>query len=386
MNMNNKSIRDKKILGYRIKEARIARGYSMQELSDSIGVTKQSLSKYENDLTNVSADIAFRISNVLDLPIEFFMKERIDKVERFDEKPIFFRSLRATSKKVKESLSQNLKFIEEFYEYFSMFIDFPCFDFKELNENYKIGLTDNEIENIAAKTREKLGLNDGPIANLTRTLEENGIIITRIELKTHKVDAFSNITSNGIPIIILGSDKNSAVRSRMDLAHELGHIVLHSHLSKDIVIKNHNIIEEEAKKFASCFLLPYKEFSEDVYSINLDKFIYLKRKWRVSIAGMIVRAHQLNLITDEQYTYLFKRISAKKWRTIEPLDDVIELEHPSLLKEAIDLLLDNNVVGLDELIRDLAFTKKEIESLCYLEKNYLGEDNENSKMRLRVIK
>ena len=384
--MNNQSIRDKNILGYRIKEARIARSYSMQELADSIGVTKQSLSKYENGLTNVSADIAFKISSILDLPIEFFMKEKNIGLEEFDEKPIFFRSLRATSNKVKESLSQNLRFLEEFYEYFNKFIDFPRFDFEGLNNNYKIGLSDNEIEIIAAKTRKKLGLGDGPIVNLTRTLEQNGIIVTRIELKTHNVDAFSNITSKGIPIIILGSDKNSAVRSRMDLAHELGHIVLHSTLSKDLVIKNHNIIEDEAKKFASAFLLPYKEFSEDLYSINLEKFIYLKRKWKVSIAGMIVRTHQLNLITDEQYVYLFKRISAKKWRVMEPLDDVIEFEKPSLLREAIDLLLENNVISVNELVNDLAFSRKEIESLCYLNPNYLGDDEQKSKVMLRLIK
>lgn len=388
MNFYTQDINKKtNIYGFRIREGRIARGYSLQELADNIGVSKQSLSKYENELTKVSADIIISVSDVLDLPLEFFMKDKSEDLKSAEVSPVFFRSLRATGNKVKDSLAQNLSFIEEFYSYFNNYIEFPNFILnKDINSDYKIGVSDLYIEEIALNAREKLGLKDGPINNLTKVLEQNGIIVTKIELNTHKVDAFSKLTSTGIPIIILGSDKNSAVRSRMDLAHELGHLILHSHLSKDDVTKNHNIIEDEAKKFASAFLLPSREFSNDIYSIELEKFIYLKRKWKVSIAGMVVRAHQLRLITDEQYTYLFKRISAKKWRVKEPLDDIIELERPTLLKEAIDLLLENNVVLLDELIRDLAFSRKEIESLCYLDKNYLGDDIESSKPKLRIIK
>lgn len=371
------------ILGYRLKEARIARGYSLEDLAKQIGITRQSLSKYENEDMKIPSENLINIANILEFPISFFKKDK--RIDGIGDSPVFFRSLRKAGSKVKDSLSQNVEFLEEIYSYFTQYINFPQVDIDySINSKYKIGVSDEYIDDIALKLRKQWGLQEKPIGNLVDLLQRKGIIIARIELATHSVDAFSNITKSGVPFIILGSDKQSAVRSRMDCAHELGHIILHSHLTKDEIKKNHSIIEDEAKKFASAFLLPANSFSSDILTINLDSFIYLKQKWKVSIAGMIVRAHRLNLITDEQYTYLFKRISAKKWRTKEPLDDTMCIEEPALLKEAINLLIDNAIIDKEKLLDDLALSKKDIEGLCCLEKGFLG--NETSKPLLRIIK
>lgn len=371
------------VLGHRIREARILKGYSLEELAQKVGLTRQSMSKYENDDMKISMEKLVDISEVLDFPIDFFKKKK--DTLGIGGNPIFFRSLRKTTSKIKESLGQNVEFLEEIFYNISEYIEFPKvnIDF-DINKNYKIGVSDLYIEEIAMKIREKWGVGENPINNLVDLLQRNGIIISRIELDNYTVDAFSSITDSGVPFIILGSDKQSAVRSRMDCAHELGHIVLHSHLPKEDIIKNHNIIEDEAKRFASAFLLPANEFSKDIYTINLDSFIYIKKKWKVSIAGIIVRAHRLNLITDEQYTYLFKRISAKKWRIKEPLDDIIQIEEPELLKEACNLLFDNDVISKQDFVRFIGFPASLIEGLCNLEKGTLGK--EDKKPFLRLIK
>lgn len=371
------------ILGYRIRAARMARGYSLEDLSKKIGISRQSLSKYENEDMKIPSENLIHIANILEFPMGFFRKSKQN--DGIGDSPVFFRSLRKAGIKIKDSLSQNVEFLEEIYSYFTQYIDFPKLDIAyDINSEYKIGVSDSYIEQITLKLRAQWGLGEKPINNLVDLLQRKGIVIARIELDTHSVDAFSNITSSGIPFIILGSDKQSAVRSRMDCAHELGHIILHSHLTKDEVKKNHNILEDEAKKFASAFLLPANDFSNDLFSINLDSFIYLKEKWKVSISGMIVRTHNLNLITDEQYTYLFKRISAKKWRVKEPLDDILNFEEPALLKEAINLLFDNNRLSNEKLLEDLSLSRKDIESLCCLEEGFLGKDE--IKPLLRIIK
>ncbi|HCW52731.1 MAG TPA: transcriptional regulator [Clostridium sp.] len=371
------------ILGFRLREARVARGYSLEDLAKKIGITRQSLSKYENSGMNIQYENLIKISNVLDFPISFFKKPK--ESSGIGNSPVFFRSLRQTTAKVKESLSQNVDFLEEIYSYFGKYINFPPVDIGEdINKNYKIGISDEYIEEIALNLREHWGLGNQPINNLVDLLQRKGFIISRIELSTHKVDAFSSISKKGIPFIILGNDKESAVRSRMDCAHELGHIVLHSHLTYDEFRKNYTMIEDEANRFASAFLLPAETFSEDIFTINLDSFIYLKQKWKVSIAAMIVRAHNLKIITDDQYSYLFKRISAKKWRVKEPLDDSFKVEEPELLKQAVNLLIDNNILDKEKMIYDLSLCKKDIENLCCLEQNYLGEDI--NKPILRIIK
>ncbi|QQY66295.1 ImmA/IrrE family metallo-endopeptidase [Clostridioides difficile] len=294
------------IIGERVKSARVARMLTLKDLADKMGVSKQLLSKYETGKTNPSIENLEKLSEVLDFPIQFFRKES-DNTE--ENKAIFFRSFAGVSKKMKESLSQNIEFIEEIYNYFSKFIEFPSFNVdKNIVKDYKIGIDSSYIEKVAYDLREYWNLGNGPISNMNRLLEKNGIIVANIELDTHKVDAFSHITESNTPIIILGSDKESSVRLRMDLAHELWHILVHFSLSKEEIVNNHKVLEDEAKRFAGAFLLPSKEFSEDIYTIDLDSFVYLKKKWKVSIAAMVMRAYQLEIIDEKQKTSLFKKL------------------------------------------------------------------------------
>ena len=64
------------------------------------------------------------------------------------------------------------------------------------------------------------------------------------------------------PIVVLGSDKGAAVRSRFDAAHELAHLLLHSKFDeKDL--KNatrFKQIERQADRFAGAFILPATTF------------------------------------------------------------------------------------------------------------------------------
>ena len=67
--------------------------------------------------------------------------------------------------------------------------------------------------------------------------------------------------------------------------------------------------EDEANLFASEFLLPRKAFLSDLqlYANRLNRYVELKRKWKVSIAAMVMRAHSLKAISDSQYQYLMRQ-------------------------------------------------------------------------------
>ena len=86
-------------------------------------------------------------------------------------------------------------------------------------------------------------------------------------------------------------------------------------------------MEEQAHDFASAILVPRDAFLADVsqYPNKLDFYVELKKKWRVSISAMIIRAFRLNAITHNQYQYLMKQLSKRGWRTKEPLDDIIKI-------------------------------------------------------------
>ena len=98
-------------------------------------------------------------------------------------------------------------------------------------------------------------------------------------------------------------------------------------------------------------MLPMESFGHDVMDISLDGFLKLKAKWAVSVQAMIVRAFQLGLITEAQYSELFRQISAKGWRRKrgEPLDDLVPIVKRSLGQRSLELLELNKIMHAWEI-------------------------------------
>ena len=108
-------------------------------------------------------------------------------------------------------------------------------------------------------------------------LQSKGFVIAKLKIRTKKVDAFST-QRYGVPYIFLGDDKDSSVRLRFDLAHELGHLLLHKDVDKDELEDDKDLydkIEYQANYFASAFLLPLETFNKEVISSSIDSFILL---------------------------------------------------------------------------------------------------------------
>jgi Zn-dependent peptidase ImmA (M78 family)/transcriptional regulator with XRE-family HTH domain len=381
INNNTSLISNNVIVPARLREARIARGYSMAELAERIGVTKQSISCYELGNATPSASVLMKIIEVLEFPLLYFKKTLNNSSSA--ESTVFFRSLKTTAQKLKDASKIRLSWLEEIYHYLSQFVHFPEVDIPDISDyTSKDNLEIEDIENIATAVRKSWNLGSSPIENITEILQEKGFVISRIEFHNQKIDAFSQ-WRNGIPYIFLGSDKSSAARSRFDIAHELGHLLLHPHIEES-ELKNKLIwdkIEKEAHCFAAAFLLPAESFTRDVMSTSIDHFILLKRRWKVSVSAMIKRCEHLNLFTDGQISYLMKQMTLRKMWRKEPLDDVLEFETPYMLKQAVQLLLDNQILSVEELLDSIAYPKEDIENLCYLPEGTLSR-----KPKLSVIK
>ena len=359
----------------RLKQARISRGYSLADLSDRIGVTKQYISQCELGITNASS-IIYKLSDVLNYPISFFSKS-IKGVET--SSATYFRSRKTTPKKLKEAANEKVELFSEIKDFFEEYVNYPELNLPndiELKDEYEL----DDIEKVAVKVREYWKLGMGPIKNLVSVLQENGIIISKIKVGSNKIDAFSKWI-NRTPYMFLSIDKDSAVRSRFDMAHELCHILLHQHITKeDIDCKEKlNQIEKEADAFAGAFLLPAETFSKEVFSSSLDNLVKLKERWRVSISCMINRCLNLELFTENQVIYLKKQMTYKNYWRREPLDDKIQCEIPYLYKQIFELLLENEILSKYDIIDGIAMNPEEIEEYCYLKNGTLSE-NRNGKI------
>ncbi len=310
--------------------------------------------------------------------------------ERFNVKTesTYFRSLMSTSKIARTSQSIRLEFIAKLYESLIDYVDFPDRDFPNItfagrqgkNEDEDIQET-QEIEAIATQCRKAWGLGYEPIDNLQKLIESKGIIVTSLDTKEKEIDAFSQrtiINNNSVYIIVLNSSKN-LVRSRFDLAHELGHVLLHpwSENIEELSKQEFKERETQANKFAGAFLLPKESFGKDIshYPTKLDFYVHLKDKWNVSIQAMIYRAHQLNIITTSQYQYLMRQVSKRGWRITEPNDKPYRMSK-TLLQEAIELLFSVGELTPTTLMialkkKGLILRHEDVEDLLALERDSL---------------
>jgi Zn-dependent peptidase ImmA (M78 family) len=159
------------------------------------------------------------------------------------------------------------------------------------------------IEDIASEVRRFWGLGSNPIVNLVGLLEQHCTIISRDYMDAQSLDALSLWGSvEGVPYIVLNADKQSAIRSRTDAAHELGHLILHRKIQRNQLSKaeEFKLVEDQAFRFACAFLLPSERFAEDVYALSLDALRALQPKWKISLGMKIKRSEGLGLINGEQ--------------------------------------------------------------------------------------
>ena len=315
----------------RLTQAREARGLSLTELADLCGVSRQSISNYENSKQIPTQLVLERIAEKLNLPTQFFLRP----YQQRDNSRIFFRALSAATKKARTRAGRRLEWLEETIDYLKEFIDFlpaniPNFD---VGKSPHI-LHDDEIEDIATKCRREWGLGDGPIPNMVRLLENQGTIMALLRLDANNLDSFSVWYSN-MPIIVVGNDKCSAVRLRFDSAHELGHLVLHRSIDK--IGRYFKEVETQASRFASAFLLPAKAFAKDFSYPTLNSFLSIKMKWKVSIKAMIKRCHDLNIISDNYAQKLYINYNQRRWTREEPFDNELILKNLSLIVGVLTL-------------------------------------------------
>lgn len=368
-------VKGNKINHDKLKEARIARGLSLAKLSEKIGVTSQALSQYETGKCKPNPSVFLKIVEELDFPISFYTD-----ISMYDnEEMVYFRSNKNITKKLKDACIARIGWVDRMYNMIDSYLTIPKINipYSKTKDIEELDLL--EIEDVANELRKKWKLGDGPISNIVDLLQKNGFVITRLEIGSKKVDAFS-VWKNGTPYIFLGSDKESAVRSRFDLAHELGHLILHKNLDVEDFEENQDKLEKQADMFAISFLLPRESFNNEIISSSIDSFILLKRKWKVSLAAMIRRAQDTEMLTDNQIRYLKSQMIKYGYYKKEPLDDKIKYEKPYLFKQAFEVMVRNGIMTAEDLLEKIKLNKSEAISLFSLEEGFFDRDKDNFRL------
>lgn len=297
--------------GARLRLGREFQGLTGQELAREVAVSQPFLSKLELGEKAPGDLLLAALADALGFDPPFFHDPPFDE---FKDNECHFRSRKTTPQKVKRRALAHGSMFGILVSYFDERVALP-------RRNVPTVPLDaaTSIAAIAERCRVHWGLGvDVPITNMTRVLENAGAVVTKFSGHNAKVDAFSRAGVRDI--IVLNTLKGNS-HNRWDLAHELGHLVIHRGLECGPEER-----ENEADQFAAEFLLPKRAMEREFRPRRLDwgMLFDLKKRWKTSVAALVRRGHELGLLDSAEYRRAYKYIHAKNWHRGEPYEPVAE--------------------------------------------------------------
>jgi Zn-dependent peptidase ImmA (M78 family) len=156
------------------------------------------------------------------------------------------------------------------------------------------------------------GLGNKPLPNLVQLCESRGVRVYSLPPFADAVDAYS-IWRREIPYVFLARRKTPE-RIRFDLAHEIGHLVLHGGESCETPSQ-----EREADAFASEFLVPADSIIEYLSpSASVHDLLIVRKQFGVSAMALAFAAHKAGRLSDWLYRQMCIELSARGFRNSEP--------------------------------------------------------------------
>lgn len=333
--------------------ARAIRQMTATSLAAAAGTTAPWISQIENTKRTPSLELIREFSRVLNFPVEFFFRP----VASLPPSDAFH--FRATSRLAKrdEATARSLSAIAvELADWIEKTYLAPAPDIPELQD---IIDSDNSLppEQAAEALRGAWGLGIAPITNLMQLLESKGARVFSAGGPLHAIDAFS-FRHGATPVIFLNVHK-SAERLRFDLAHELGHLVMHG---GSLDVQPGKEKEQAANEFASSFLMPREDVLGAVRGdLMLDDILLLKRRWRVSAMALNLRANRVGAISEWTYSSFAKQLSMAGFRRGEP-GSALLAESSSLLTQVLSDMRSQGK-GLPHIARELDVRAQDIRDL-----------------------
>lgn len=307
------------MLGERIRQARLAEGLSLRDLAGLVGVSASAISKYELEEDKPRPSKLLAIGRALSIPIE-----RLLLPQPVSLSVVEFRKRTTLPVNKQEQIQARVRTELE-----------PYIDLVELMSgmiaSYDSSLaaptpiTDmDQIESYAGSLRQSWNLGWGPIRNVVEAVEEAGVrVIT--DIGDDRFDELACIANGKYPVVVVKAlPEGKGDRQRFNVLHGLGHLLL---CPGDNMDK-----EKMCHRFAAAMLVPKdaarKKLGDKRKMLDLDyELPQLKNEYGLSISAWIYRAYDLGIITEDTKRQLFIRLSARGWKTNEPIS--IELDSPS---------------------------------------------------------
>lgn len=307
---------DYRQLGERLKEARKARGLTQEAVAKKLSLQRTTLVAIEKGERRITPGELIEMAKMYGRPVGEFVSVRLNKqpfAPQFrlpQEKRSVAESDLMESALELEALARDFVELEEINEAV-MRPTFPPMYALEVP-----GVTPEQRgEEVAAEERTRLGIGDGPIADLRALLEEGvGLRVFYLNLPSKVGGLFACNDELGACIAI--NQNHPPTRGNWSLAHEYGHFLTTRYIADVNFIHDHwgkQIAERFADAFAKNFLMPRVGVSR-----RLSDSMQALGKERPTIGVILSLAHLFHVSAQAMFLRLeeLKRIPSGTWDTL----------------------------------------------------------------------
>ena len=350
--------------------AREARRHTQTSLAGLVGVSQSLIGKWEAELSIPDDSQIEALASELGVRREFFF---VDRPRRLASMSDFYHRALSRAKRVDvKAIHARCSIIDLQIDRLLQLVEPADDSIPSIDPQNHAG----NIERIAEMARVQMGVEPGPIADLTSIVERNGGLVIDRGMEVDDVEALCRWVP-ALPKMFFMNGQYSADRVRFSLAHELGHTIMH--FKKD---RDPTEAEKEANQFASAFLMPRQDFRRDVRGwLSISDLASLKRKWRVSMQAIAYRANQIGAIDDRRFKSLFVQMSRNGWRKSEPVE--VERETPRQFRRLLAAHIEAGYARSD-LAKLLLMQERDIDEMLadHLEAPTQADDG----VRLRLVR
>lgn len=294
----------------RLQSARQGTGMSTRSVAQRLEkkgfmISHATLANYERGKTTPPLPLVAAIANIYELPINWFLQPEAVLTN------VFYRALKKVGMKEKRQFETNAQYWLEGYRRLEIMLE------KRLINKFE-GFKPKRNENgrsLAERLRTELEFADRPIRSTIEVLHSFGVRVLTLDAPSG-IDGLSAKLEEE-PVVVLNS-RLSDDRIRLNATHELGH-----HLYNDShygVSYNDKERESPVFEFASYFLMPASKIKAAFDGYSMLRLIEYKKRFGISLAAMIYRAHKEQILSEKMYRMLWREFSKRGWRKKEPGD------------------------------------------------------------------
>ncbi|SHT51813.1 DNA-binding protein [Mycobacteroides abscessus subsp. abscessus] len=336
------------VFGSRVRQARLLRRMTGKAVLEQMSWKGPRQTRLEQAAsTMLEVDELDRLVAVLRFPAAFFTASPRSRV-RVDD--LLFRAPKATTVSEKEYLAAYAAAVGDFLDELDSRWSLPPVKLPRL-------LSGAPLADAAVVVRQRMGLAiDEPINYLMYEAERAGVAVavrvrrsrstgqvawsdTDEALPEKHVGYSTRVGEYGDrPLVVLRA-LDSWERTRWTLAHEIGHLVLHSSggVGEDQ--------ELEASRFASELLAPAEVLADEVPAVPTPlNLVPLKLKWGISIGALARHLFESRLMDKHRYEMLRRQLYTRvnsdtghTWGKTEPGWDDREPERPRLMAKWVEV-------------------------------------------------